>query len=108
VAPLLVANPAAGARIIGLASRSGSIRHNQDLSVRRARNVEISLSLFLFANNLVNPPSPPPRTSVGGQGETFAANLNVKDGTEDSRFRSVLVTVLADRTNNSPVRLLPP
>jgi hypothetical protein len=63
--------------------------------------------LFLFADGLVNPPSPPPRTSVGAQGEHFAANLKVKDGTEDSRFRSVLVTVLADRTKNTPVRLLP-
>ncbi len=107
VAPLLEANPAAGARIVGLASRSGSERHNLELSLRRARNIENSLSLFLFANDLVNPPSPPPRTSVGGQGEQFAANLNLKDGTEDSRFRSVLVTVLVDRTISSIVRLLP-
>jgi hypothetical protein len=106
-APLLVANPAAGARLVGLASRSGSDRHNLALSLRRARNAETSLSFFILANDLVNPPSPPPRTSVGGQGEQFAANLGVKDGTEDSRFRSVLVTILADRTKNSPVRLLP-
>jgi outer membrane protein OmpA-like peptidoglycan-associated protein len=107
VAPLVVANAAAGARIIGLASRSGSATHNLALSRRRARSVEVSLSLFLFANDLVNPPGPPPRTSVGGQGEQFAANLNAKDGSEDSRFRAVLVTVLADRTKNSFVRLLP-
>jgi len=31
----------------------------------------------------------------------------VKDGKEDSRFRSVLVTLLADRSKNSPVKLLP-
>jgi hypothetical protein len=107
VAPLLVANSARGARMVGLASRSGSDIHNLRLSARRAKNVETSLSLFLFADGLVNPPSPPPRTSVGAQGEHFAANLKVKDGTEDSRFRSVLVTVLADRTKNTPVRLLP-
>jgi hypothetical protein len=107
VAPLLIGNPAGGARIVGLASRSGSDLHNLRLSLRRAKNVEASLSLFLFASNLVNPPSPPPRTSVGAQGEHFAANLNVKDGTEASRFRAVLVTVLVDRTKNTPVRLLP-
>jgi hypothetical protein len=107
VAPLLVANAASGARIVGLASRSGSASHNLDLSRRRARNVETSLKFFLFANDLVNPPSGPPRTSVGGQGEQFAANLGVKDGTEDSQFRAVLVTVLADRTKSSFVRLLP-
>jgi hypothetical protein len=106
VAPLLLGNSAAGARLVGLASRSGSDAHNLQLSLRRARNAEASLSAFLLPD-LVNPPGPPPRTSVGGQGEQFAANLNVKDGTEDSRFRSVLVTVLADRTKNTPVRLLP-
>jgi hypothetical protein len=58
-------------------------------------------------SDLVNPPGPPARTSVGGQGEHFAAALGVKDGKEDSRFRSVLVTLLADRTKNTPVKLLP-
>ena len=58
VAPLVVANAAAGARIIGLASRSGSATHNLALSRRRARSVEVSLSLFLFANDLVNPAGP--------------------------------------------------
>ena len=105
-APLILASPSAGARIIGLASRSGSAEHNLRLSLRRARNVQISLSLFLIFDGLVNPPNPP-RTSIGAQGEHFAANLNVRDGNEDARLRSVLVTVLADRTRNSPVRLLP-
>ena len=97
----------AGARLIGLASRSGAADYNQKLSVRRAKNVDASLSLLLFATDLVNPPGPPPRTSVGGQGEHFAAGVGAKDGTEESRFRSVLVTILADRTKNTPVKLLP-
>ena len=36
VAPLLIANPPSGARLIGLASRSGSAEHNLQLSLRRA------------------------------------------------------------------------
>ena len=36
----------------------------------------------------------------------FAAGVGAKDGSEESRFRSVLVTILADRTRNTPVRLL--
>ena len=107
VAPLLIANPPSGARLIGLASRSGSAEHNLQLSLRRARNIQTSLSLFLFADGLVNPSGSSARTSIGAQGEQFAANLNVKDGTEDSRFRSVLVTILRDRDKKSPVRLLP-
>jgi hypothetical protein len=106
VAPLMAANPDSGARLVGLASRSGSDIHNLRLSQRRAKNVELSLQFFLFSVGLFD--TVPPRTSTGAQGEHFAANLNVKDGTEDSRFRSVLVTVLADRTRNTPVRLLPP
>jgi outer membrane protein OmpA-like peptidoglycan-associated protein len=106
VAPLIIANPLSGARLVGLASRSGSAQHNLDLSKRRAKNAEMSLLLFLFASSLSAGAGS--RTSIGGQGEQFAANLNVPDGTEDSRFRSVLVTVLRDRNKNSPVRLLPP
>jgi hypothetical protein len=105
-APLLADRPAAGARLTGLASRSGAADHNLKLSVRRAKNVDASLSLLLFARDLVSPPSPPPRTSVGGQGEHFAAGVGAKDGSEESRFRSVLVTLLVDRTRNTPVRLL--
>jgi hypothetical protein len=100
VAPVLVGNPESGARIVGLASRSGSDFHNLQLSVRRAKNVNTVLTFFLF-------PNIPPRTLVGGQGEQFAANLGVKDGTEDAQFRAVLVTVLADRTKKTPVRVLP-
>jgi hypothetical protein len=105
--PLLTERPAAGARIVGLASRSGAADHNLRLSRRRAQSIDTSLSLLLFASDLVNPPSPPPRTSVGGQGEHFAASVGAKDGTEESRFRSVLVTLLVDRTKNTPVKLLP-
>jgi hypothetical protein len=105
-APLLAANPRAGARLIGLASRSGSDQHNLLLSVRRARNVQTALAFFLALLGTVDPPNLPSRISAGGQGERFAANLGVKDGTESSRFRSVLLTVLADRTKNTPVRLL--
>jgi hypothetical protein len=104
--PLLADNPDAGARLIGLASRSGPDAYNMRLSLRRAKNVETSLSLFLILHDLTNPPSPPPRVSVGAQGEHFAASLGVADGTEDARWRSVLVTILADRTLNTPVRLL--
>ncbi len=106
-APLLTAQSAAGARIVGLASRTGSDAHNLRLSLRRAKNIGTSLSLLIIANDIVNPPNPPPRTSVGAQGEHFAASVGEKKGTEDSRFRSVLVTLLADRTKNTPVRLLP-
>ena len=107
VAPLILASPASGARLVGLASRSGSFRHNLALSLRRAKNIELSLSLFLTLGSLTSSASLTKRTSVGAQGEFFAANLKVKDGTEDARFRAVLVTVLADRTKNTPVRLLP-
>jgi hypothetical protein len=106
-APLLAASPSAGARLLGLASRSGSDEHNLLLSARRARNVDTALAFFLALIGLADPPNVPPRTSVGAQGEQFAANLGVKDGTESARFRSVLVTVVADRTLNTPIRLLP-
>jgi hypothetical protein len=106
-APLLAERPTAGARIVGLASRSGAADFNLQLSRRRAKSIDISLSLFLMPSDLANPPGSPMRTSVGGQGEHFAAVLGVKDGKEDSRFRSVLVTLLADRSTNTPVQLLP-
>jgi hypothetical protein len=50
----------------------------------------------------------PPHFSVGAKGEQFAANLGVADGTEDARWRSVLVTRLIDRSLYTPVRLLTP
>ena len=105
-APMLSGKASAGARIVGLASRSGSAAHNQRLSVRRAKSIDTSLALLVFANDLVNPPGPPPRTTVGGQGEHFAASVGAKDGSEQGQFRAVLVTLLADRTKNTPVRLL--
>lgn len=106
-APLMTARRGAGARIIGLASRSGKDLHNLLLSRRRAKNVDVSLSFFLFASDLVNPPSPPARTSTGGQGEHAAEIIGQKDGTEDPQFRAVLLTILVDRTKNTPVRVLP-
>jgi hypothetical protein len=104
-APLLTAFPKAGARLVGLASRSGEAGHNLRLSLRRAKNVSISLALFLAGRDLVKPPSFPPRISVSAQGEGFAAKIEVPDGTESPRFRSVLVTLLVDRNKNTPVRL---
>jgi hypothetical protein len=106
-AKLLAHFPDGGARLVGLASRSGPDAYNMALSLRRAKSVETSLSLWLILQDLTNPPSPPARVSVGAQGEHFAAALGVADGTEDARWRSVLVTILEDRTDNSPVRLLP-
>jgi hypothetical protein len=68
--------------------------------------VETILGLFTFAADLVNPSDPPPRITVGSQGEHFAAMEGEADGTEDARFRSVLVTILADRAKPTMVRLL--
>jgi hypothetical protein len=107
-APLLRTRPSGGARLTGLASRSGSDSHNLLLSLRRARSAQTTLTLFLVFDDIVNPPGPTPRISVGAQGDHFAANIGVKKGTEDERFRSVLVILLADRTKFTPVRLLPP
>ncbi|MGE3777459.1 MAG: hypothetical protein AB7F89_09765 [Pirellulaceae bacterium] len=104
-APLLRTHPKAGVRLIGLASRTGAPGHNLKLSVRRARNASISLSLFLAGDNLIHPPAPPPRIVFGGQGEHFAEQLHVPDGTEGPQWRSVLVTILADRAKNTPIRL---
>src|SRR6516162_7891805 len=105
-ARLLTKNKKAGARLIGLASRTGSDEYNFELGMRRAREVETILGLFVFAGDLVNPPDPPPRITVGSQGEHFAALEGEANGTEDARFRSVLVTILADRAKPTMVRLL--
>lgn len=97
VAPLLRGNPAAGARLIGLGSRSGSDQINLQLGLKRANNAMAALSRF----------APACQISVGSQGERFAARLGVQDGREDARYRAVLVTVLRDRFKPCDVRLLP-
>jgi outer membrane protein OmpA-like peptidoglycan-associated protein len=105
-AKLMIGNSLAGARMIGLASRSGSDAYNLKLGLRRAHSAQTTLSLFLFANDLVHPPGLTPRITIGSQGEHFAAAVGEADGTEDARFRSVLVTILADRTKPTIVRLV--
>lgn len=106
-ARFLTTQPASGARLVGLASRSGSDLYNMKLSMARAENVGISLRLFSFAIDFLHDPGPVPRISVGAQGEQFARSVGAKDGTEDARWRSVLVTIVADRTKTTPVKLLP-
>jgi hypothetical protein len=107
VAPLLKADEAAGARLIGLASRSGNDAYNLQLGLARAKNARAELSLHVLAHDLLNPPGPPERIAVGSQGERFAARLGMRDGTEEARYRAVLVTVLRDRRRPCDVQLLP-
>jgi hypothetical protein len=107
----LIASETAGARMIGLASPTGSDDYNLQLGLRRAQSAEASLALFLIGNDLVHPPSTPqlaatPRITVGSQGDAFAENHGAQIGTEDARWRSVLITILADRTRPTNVRLL--
>ena len=108
VAPMMAAIPTAGARMIGLASRSGSAQFNLQLGLRRAKNAKRELEFHLIPFELMNPPGPPPRITVGSQGEFFAARQGVADGKEDGRHRSVLVTVLFDRRIPTEVTLRKP
>lgn len=98
VAPLLRGNPLAGARLIGLASRSGSDAFNLQLGLQRAKSAAAELSKHAPANQI----------SIGSQGERFAQRLGVADGREGAQWRSVLVTVLRNRFLACDVRLLPP
>lgn len=107
-APLLIADPAAGARLIGLASRSGNDWYNLQLGLERARNARVELARHIAIPDLINPPGPPERITIGSQGERFAARLGVADGRESGNHRAVLVTVLRDRRRACDVRLLPP
>jgi outer membrane protein OmpA-like peptidoglycan-associated protein len=107
VASLLLADPAAGARLVGLASRSGSDQFNLQLGKRRADNAKAELSTHIRVADALNPPGPPERLTTGSQGERFAERRGVRDGTEEARFRSVLVTVLRDRRRPCNVQLLP-
>lgn len=97
VAQRMIENPAAGARMIGIASRSGSAQFNLDLGMRRAKNAKDELEFDLQPFELLNPSPPPPRVTIGSQGENFAARQGVADGSEQARHRAVLVTVLRDR-----------
>lgn len=105
VMPMMAAIPTAGARMIGLASRSGNAQFNLQLGLRRAKNAKRELEFHLLPYELMNPPGPPPRITVGSQGEFFAARQGVADGKEDGRHRSVLVTVLFDRRRPTEVTL---
>lgn len=105
VRPLMTMFPSAGARMIGLASRSGSAQFNLQLGLRRAKNAQRELEFHLLPFELMNPPGPPPRVTVGSQGENFAARAGTADGKEDARHRSVLVTVLRDRRLPTQVTL---
>ena len=78
--------------IIGLASRSGRARHNEDLSLRRARAVLAYLQRVIPERFAVQ--------TVRGFGERKAAAEGYRDGVEDERFRSVLV--LLSRTPTPP------
>jgi outer membrane protein OmpA-like peptidoglycan-associated protein len=107
VAPWLLADPAAGARCVGLASRSGSDWFNLQLGLQRAKATQAELWQHIATRDALDPPGPPPRITVGSQGERFAARQGVRDGTEEARHRAVLVTVLRDRKRSCDVRLLP-
>jgi outer membrane protein OmpA-like peptidoglycan-associated protein len=98
VAPVLRSNPLAGARLIGLASRSGSDAFNLQLGLQRALNAQAELVKH----------APAHQTSVGSQGERFAQRIGVADGREGPQWRSVLVTVVRNRFLPCDVRLLPP
>jgi hypothetical protein len=107
VATRLIADPAAGARLVGLASRSGSDWFNLQLGKKRAENAKAELSAHIRMFDILNPPGPPERITTGSQGERFAERRGVADGNEEARFRSVLVTVLRARRRPCTVQLLP-
>lgn len=69
--------------LVGLASRSGKARHNEDLSLRRARSVLAYLQRMIPGHFAVK--------TLTGFGERKAAAEGQRDGAEDERFRSVLV-----------------
>ncbi len=71
--------------IVGLASRSGSMAHNDKLSLDRANHV------FEFLNRNVHRGLR--ARLVQGFGERKAKQEGYRDGTEDERFRSVLLFV---------------
>jgi outer membrane protein OmpA-like peptidoglycan-associated protein len=96
---------ATGAVVTGIASTTGQDAFNLRLSRLRAHNVAQDLGLFLVFNNITDPPKPPPRIRVLAQGEHYAQAQGEADGHENAQFRAVLVTVLADRTKSSRVRL---
>jgi hypothetical protein len=106
VAPLMGGISTAGARLIGLASRSGSAQFNLQLGLRRAKNAKRELEFHLIPFELVNPPfGPMPRNTAGSQGENFAARMGVADGKESANHRAVLLTVLFDRRRPTQVTL---
>jgi outer membrane protein OmpA-like peptidoglycan-associated protein len=92
VVPLLSV-PGASVRLRGVASRSGAASHNQALSQRRVDKV----LAFLQRNGLVLAQFV---REAAGEGDAAAAGQ--VDGTEDERFRAVIVTVV-----NLLGRLLP-
>jgi outer membrane protein OmpA-like peptidoglycan-associated protein len=96
---------ATGAVVTGIASTTGSDDFNLRLSRLRAHNVGQDLGLLLVFDNILNPPKPPPRIRVLAQGEHYAQAQGEADGHENAQFRAVLVTILADRSRNTRVRL---
>jgi hypothetical protein len=105
VGPILKMSPDAGARMIGIASRSGSADFNLKLGLARAKNAKAELNFWILPHDLMNPPGPPERITVGSQGENFAARMGIADGSEQARHRAVLVTVLRDRRKPTDVTL---
>ena len=81
--------------LVGLASRSGSHSHNLALSERRAHNT------LAFLRKAV--PSGFAARQVAGFGESKAEQEGYRDGSEDERFRSVVVF-----TSLSPTPPVPP
>ncbi len=71
--------------IAGLASRSGTVSHNQALSRRRAENTLVFLEHVIPTGFLSR--------QVIAFGERRAAWEGQRDGTEDDRFRSVVLYV---------------
>ena len=79
--------------IVGLASRSGSMAHNDLLSLERAKNVLKVLRQNVpagFSTRLYSGKSATDG-QVSGVGERKAKLEGYRDGTEDARFRAVLV-----------------
>ena len=83
VVPILSSTSGGSVSIVGLASRTGRVAHNDALSGRRARRT------LDFLRHAV--PRGFPARQVTGFGERKAAQEGVPDGTEDERFRSVVI-----------------
>jgi hypothetical protein len=85
---LLQSDPNRTFIILGMTSRSGSEKHNEILSERRARAVYDYLSLYGLETR-----GDPRFGDMHWYGERIARSVGQRDGTEDGNFRAVRVLV---------------